>query len=120
MTTESIDTSDWAIMVNPLDEMQRLELGDLVPKRTFDTNVQRHQRARATGAHAGEPHVGRIAIDTDELDIPTVRLEKRPNAPENRFDLLLRDHENSPCCLALEPDVTEESTGYASAGKPEG
>jgi hypothetical protein len=57
-TMESIDVYDWASMAVPSDETQRLELGNLFAKCGFHADVQRHQGARATGAHASQPHVG--------------------------------------------------------------
>jgi hypothetical protein len=83
-------------MATPSEETQCLEFANLFSKRDFDTDVQRHQSARATGAHARKPHGRRIATDIDELDVATVCLEEWANASKDQFDLLSCDHSKLP------------------------
>src|SRR5215471_3475676 len=69
-TTESIERTAGGMGTS--DQAQRFELGDLLAERRLDAQIQRHVRAGAAGAHAGELHVGRIARHLDELDVAAV------------------------------------------------
>src|SRR5262245_8872616 len=79
------------------EEAQRLELRELVTERGFNPEMERHVRARAAGAHAGEPDVRRILVDGDELDVTAIGLQEGSDAFEHRLNPLSRNHQ----CLPL-------------------
>src|ERR1043165_7305988 len=89
-TTESMDRTTGVIATS--DQTQRLELRDFLAQRRFDAEIQRHVRARASGAHAGELDVCRIAVERHQLDVAAVGLHERPHPTEHRFDAFFGNH----------------------------
>src|SRR5262245_55929029 len=90
-TTESSDRFP-GIMASS-HQPQGFEFGQFFPQRGLDTEIQRHVRAGAAGAHAGQPHACGIAFDFHHLDVAAVCLQKRPDATQNGFDALFGDHD---------------------------
>src|SRR5262249_31668461 len=89
-TTESI-VSAVGVMASS-NQAQRLELGNLFAQGGLDAEVQRHVGARTAGAHAGQLHVGGIAVDRNQLDVAAVGLEERADATEHGFHAFSGDH----------------------------
>src|SRR5918993_1846317 len=95
ITTESIVICCEATIAAPSDETERLELRNLLANRRLDADVQRHMSAWTTGAHAGEPNIGGIAADPQELDVPAVGLEERPDPVQHVLNPLFRNHRHA-------------------------
>src|SRR5262249_32544039 len=57
------------------------------------------------GAHARQPDVRTVALDIDQLDVAAVGLHHRPDAAEDRFYLIARDHRVAPDGNPLEQHV---------------
>src|SRR6187200_399977 len=88
-TTES---SDNVAAVIALHQTQRFELRQLVTQRALDAEVERHVRARATGAHPGQLDVHRVAVHSDHFDVAAIGLQERPDSTEHRFHAFLGNH----------------------------
>ena len=63
-----------------LTHSQGVEFGNLFTQCRLDTHVKRHVRARTAGAHAGQPHGSRIAIDANELDVAAIGVQEGSHA----------------------------------------
>src|SRR5262245_45780759 len=83
-------------VVRSLD-CELFELLDLISEGHLDAHVERHVCARATRAHAGQPHARAVAVDFHQLDVSAVRLHHRPDAIQHAFDPFTRNHD----CLDL-------------------
>src|SRR5574338_406422 len=62
-----------------LQDLQLLEFLDFLAQRHLDTHVERHVGARASRAHAGQPHARAVAVHLDELDVAAVCLHHGPD-----------------------------------------
>src|SRR5215831_4547059 len=60
--------------------LQGIEFRNLNANRSLDAVVQRHVGRGTAGAHAGQTHRRRSALDSDQLDVTAVGLEKRTDA----------------------------------------
>src|SRR5262249_51612316 len=92
-TTESMLSATGVMGAS--DHAEVLELGDLLAQRGLDAQVERHVRARAPGAHAGELDGRRVAAQVHQLDVAAVGLQEGPYAIEHGFHPLPGDHESS-------------------------
>src|SRR3954471_23573855 len=66
-TTFSRTRGDVVTMTS--NQPERLEFRQLFAERRLHAKVEGHVRARAAGAHAGQPDAGRIPGDVDQLDV---------------------------------------------------
>src|SRR4051812_12705920 len=107
ITSDSIVAGICDVMTASRD-LQGVELGNLGADRRLDAVMQRHMRRWATGAHADETHRRRSPIDAQELDVPAVRLKKRPHAIEDCLNPFL-----------IDGHVGGRRNPHASAGFPE-
>jgi len=98
---------------DPSAETQRLEFGDVLAQGRFDTQMQRHHRARATSAHAGQPDIRRIAVHIDEHDVATVCLQEWPDSIEHCLNPFSGDH------LALLQNTRRMGNGDATKPAPD-
>src|SRR5712691_6913939 len=109
-TTESMVIGDSGVMTVSLvksRDAQRLKIGDVPAQRRLDADVQRHMRARTSGAHPCQPDGRRIAFNGNQLDIAAVGIEVRPHAIEHSLNTFPRNHE---WLLLKSPDRTGSDT----------
>ena len=76
-------------------DSERLELRDGVAECRLHPEMQRHVSARAAGAPASQPDIGGVAVDTDDDDVATIRLEEGPHAADHGFHLFSGHHRES-------------------------
>src|SRR5262245_17377857 len=74
-------------------EAKRAELRHLFAQRRFDAHMERHVRARTSGAHARETDSGGIAVNADEFDVTAVGVQEGTDAIEDRLDLFSGNHD---------------------------
>src|SRR4051794_32481394 len=89
-TTESMAATVGVVIASPQPE--GLELGHLLAQRRLDAEIEGHVRAGTAGAHAGQPHSGRIALDLQQLDVAAVGLHEGTHPREHRFDAFFGNH----------------------------
>src|SRR4051794_40290766 len=75
---------------------ERLEFRDLVAQCGLDAEIERHVRAGAAGAHAGQLDAGGVLGHVDELDVAAVGLQEWAPAPQHCLDPLSRDPRTPP------------------------
>src|SRR4051795_6192700 len=89
-TIESMAAGGGVVIASPQPE--GLELGHLLTQRGLDAKIEGHVRAGTAGAHAGQPHISRIALDLQQLDVAAVGLHERTHPREHRFDAFFGNH----------------------------
>src|SRR6185295_12609453 len=81
-TTESMVASVEEVMASSA-QPKGFEFRHLLAERRLHAEIQRHVSARAAGAHAREPHVCRVPVDVQQLDVAAVRLHERAHSRQH-------------------------------------
>src|SRR4051812_25530469 len=121
-TTTASGESVTEMLTTTSTHPERIELGHLLAQRQFDTEVERHVGARTAGTHAGEPHIGAVAIDRDQFDVAAIGLHERPHPRQDRFDALSGDHDHvrgQPMCHQRGAGFPGISDGWRQDGAAE-
>src|SRR3972149_2953004 len=91
-TTSSSGKAFVACLDASSDDLQLLELPNLLAQGHLDAHVERHVRARASGAHPGQPDLGAVALDLEQLDVATVGLQEGTDPLEHSFPAFSTAH----------------------------
>src|SRR5438093_6912349 len=91
-TTESIASGACCVVMADSYEPERLEFRHAFTQGGLDAEIQRHVRAGAAGAHAGQAYVGGVADHFNQLDVAAVGAKKWPHALEDGFHTFLCHH----------------------------
>src|SRR5947209_15738975 len=76
-----------------LDVFDEADFGDVLADDGFDAAFERCVRGGAAAAGAQHLHVGDVAVDADQPDVPAVHADRGADALEGRFDAVLeRDY----------------------------
>ena len=73
-----------------LHESQRFEFRNGLAECRFDTDLQRHMRARTT-SHPCQSHTGRVFINGNQFDAAAVRPHEGRNPLQDDFDVCARE-----------------------------
>src|SRR3989338_10920442 len=92
-TTSSSEKAVVACIDASSDDLQLLELPNLLAQGHLDAHVERHVRARASGAHPGQPDLGVVALNLEQLDVATVGLQEGTDPLEDGFHAFSTDHD---------------------------